>query len=273
MRRWPVVLLLGCLATPALAHDTWLRPVKARIAPGETCVFELSSGLTFARPEIAVFPGRLVASHARLAGRTVELHGEAQATLLTLSAVLPGSGVAAAWIETRPRSLELTPDEVTEYLDEIDATPTIRETWRKRTDKTWVESYVKIAKTYLRLGDPAPDRSWAEPLGLALELIPGSDPTQLKVGDTFSVQLLWEGKPLAAQPVGAAPDGAKGTLRNTDAGGKVSFVLDHPGAWLVRVTRLRPDKGQPGRWTSHFSTLTLDVAPASAPALGDRPGR
>ena len=50
----------------------------------------------------------------------------------------------------------------------------------------------KFPKTYL-----APTVAYARPLGLALEIIPLSDPTTLKAGDKLQVQVLLDGKPLA----------------------------------------------------------------------------
>jgi uncharacterized GH25 family protein len=48
---------------------------------------------------------------------------------------------------------------------------------------------VKLAKTFVRVGQPTADQSWREPVGLALEIVPLADPTTLLVGSELSVRV------------------------------------------------------------------------------------
>jgi len=273
MRSWIVVGALAFTAT-AFAHDTWLLPTPVRLQVGQTAVFELTSAMDFPRPETLVKADRLVAGRIRLAGSTQELRADAQPKFLRLRALLDRPGVATAWVESRPRTLDLKPEEVAHYLEEVGAADTVGAEWKKSGGKTWRETYVKLAKTYVRVGEPSEDRSWAEPLGLALEMVPEKDPTRLKAGETLPLRVFWEGKPipgLSVGSVGAAP--GHGSLQKTDTEGRVSVLLDRPGSWLLRATLIRAADGGEGRWNSHFTTLTVEVDPSASTSLSPRDAR
>lgn len=255
---------LFLLSSAAFAHDTWLLPAGPHLEPGQSVVFELTSAMDFPHPETPVKPDRLLASKVRLRGETQALSTEPQATFLRLTARLEPQGVATAWIETHPRTLELTPAQVEEYLKEIGQAETVGAEWRKSPTREWRESYVKIAKTFVRVGEPTDDRSWADPLGLPLEIVPEGDPTALRTGERLSVRVLWSGKPLAGLPLGAVASGGRSSLQTTGPDGRVSILFDRPGPWLLRATLIRADEGSPGQWNSHFTTLTLYADPKAA---------
>ena len=260
MKRVLFVLLLAVFPNLSFAHDTWLLPDRWRVAVGEAQGFTLTSGMAFPAPETAVKADRLAARSLRLAGQTTTLDLGASDRALHLSARAQGEGVAVVWIATRERSLTLTPTQVDEYLAEIGATETVGPEWKKSGQTAWRETYVKLAKTFVRVGG-ADDRSWAEPVGLALELVPTSDPTRLKAGETLGLDLVWNGHPLPDFAVGVVPSArAKARLLRTDAEGRLSVTLDQSGSWMLRVTHIRPSEARKGEWDSAFTTLTLEVA-------------
>jgi uncharacterized GH25 family protein len=95
-----------------------------------------------------------------------------------------------------------------------------------------------------------------------LEIVPKSDPTQLAAGSALPVEVLRDGSTIAGFTVAATREGGSGgQLQKTDAGGAATFSLDAPGRWLIRGTLLRAVPGPDVEWESHFTTLTLDVAP------------
>jgi uncharacterized GH25 family protein len=248
------------LAAGAGGHDTWILPGAFRAAPGGTVSLGMTSGMDFPRPESPIAEGRLKRSGLRLGGQTTALRASAGKEALALSAAVRSAGVAVLFVELKPRTLELTPEQVEHYLEEIGATQTAGPKWRARGGKRWRESYVKLAKTFVAVGGGG-DASWADPVGLSLELVPESDPTHLRSGDGLVVRLLLDGRPLAGLPVGAV--GPRGAVppQATDEGGRVRFALDAPGPWLLRATRLVEAEGGGLDWRSQFTTLTLVVGP------------
>jgi uncharacterized GH25 family protein len=265
VRRFPIPYLAAaalCLGSPVLAHDTWLLARSAAVAPGSAVTLDLTSGMEFPANETAIKPERVARAAVRLAGKVSDLdERRAGADSLQLTARLAEPGVAALWVELAPKSIDLKPDEVKEYLAEIGASEAVRRAWQEMPEpRRWREVYSKHAKTYVRVGQPAADRSWAEPAGMALEIVPEKDPTALHPGEELPVLVLRNGKPVPAFSVGLVREGEPhGVLRATDEAGRAVFRLDKPGRWLLRATDLRRSTSPEADWESDFTTMTLEA--------------
>ena len=261
----------GVIATPfallalatAFAHDTWLISGRAKIPQGTTVTLDLTSGMAFPVLETSIKSERIARAKCRLSSHTFDLKDFTSGPKsLRLRARMDEPGIATLWVELKPRTLELTPDKVREYLDEIDAPKSIREQWANSPGpRRWREAYTKHSKTFIRVGDPASDKSWAEPVGMGLEIVPDQDPTSLRTGDAVSFVVLKNGAPLPDFSLDLVREGAsKGTARKTDREGRAQFAMGKAGRWLMRGTELRKST-QPGvEWESDFTTLTLWVA-------------
>ncbi len=249
-------------AGAAAAHDTWLLPERFALPAGKTIVCELTSGMRFPRLESTIERDRVTRADVRQAGATTALakrRSETRALAFLVPLGVPG--VATVAVELKARALELTAPQVAEYLTEIGASESVRQAWRAAGGKRWHETYTKHAKTFVRVGDEA-DRGWAEPSGLAFELVPDADPTTLTAGQSLAVRLLRDGKPLPGLAVGLVRGGEpQGELKTTDADGRVVFHFAKRGRYLLRATDLRPDpQGPEGEaWSSDFTTLSLEV--------------
>lgn len=261
--KWFVVSLILTLASfPALAHDTWLLARSSAVAPGTAVTLDLTSGMAFPANESAVKPDRVARAAVRLAGETAELKDRRSAAgSLQFTAPLPKPGVATLWVELAPKSIDLTADQVKEYLDEIGASEALRRQWAEmQVPRHWRELYSKHAKTYVRVGEPADDRSWAEPAGMALEILPEKDPTALRSGEDLPVRVLRNGQPAAAFAVGLlGPGNAHGILKITDGEGRAAFPIARVGRWLLRATDVRRSTRPEADWESDFATLTFEV--------------
>ncbi len=259
---WALVLLTLCSFT-VWAHETWLAPRQSAVAPGATVLLDLTSGMSFPVLETAIKPERVAQARYRLNGQTGELTTDPSAPKsLLFNARLATEGVAVCWVELKPRALELTPKQVAEYFAEINASPAIRQAWAANVGpaRRWRELYTKHAKTFVRVGAPVSDRSWAEPVGLAFEIVPERDPTTLRAGDELPVRVLQAGTPLADFPLGLAHAGSgHGVFQRTDAQGRVRFNLARAGRWLLYGTELRPSTKPETEWESDFTTLTIEL--------------
>jgi uncharacterized GH25 family protein len=261
MRR--AVLFLALVAPAvALAHDTWLLPSRAAVAVGEALVLEMTSAMRFPEPEVPVKPERIARSGMRIGGTTAPLTPQDGAgKALKLSATPKADGLATVWAESLPRELDMKPDAVEHYLAEAGATE-VRDQWTKAGRGRWHERYVKYTKSFVTVGAPRDDRSWTEPVGLALEVVPQDDPARLTSGQPLSLRVLEDGKPAAGLTVAAATTGGKvASTGVTDGEGQVSLTLDKAGPWLIKAIRIRAGDSA-GDWHSRFTTLTLDVREA-----------
>lgn len=245
------------LASAAQAHDTWIRPLKPVAKLGQPVPLEGTSGMKFPELESPISPDRIQVARYRVAGATEQVSNTAKSPKSVSMSIRPEkAGVLTVWLESKPRSIDLKPDQVEEYLEEIGAEEVARN-WRSGGAGGWHETYTKHAKTFLRTDPAAEDRSWIEPVGMDLEIVPQSDPTQVHPGDEVWFLVLKAGRPLPDFPVTALAAGAtKGTLSKTNSEGKVRFQMDRKGWWLIKGTHLVRGSSK-GAWNSHFSTLTI----------------
>ena len=243
------------------AHDTWLIPEKFHVPVNTAITLDLTSGMEFPKLDVGPKPERVESAHCRLAGQGFPITKKLPAAnSLQLTIDLAEQGVATLWVQLPPRALELKPEEVDHYFEEVSPPEELRRQWAEMNPKRWRESYAKHQKTFVRVGEPDSDKSWADAVGSFLEIVPETDPTKVKAGDEFSVRVLRNGVPLAAFSLNAvAAREAKGETRKTDADGRATFRLDKPGAWLLRGTDIRKSDKPETDWESHFATLTLAV--------------
>jgi uncharacterized GH25 family protein len=252
------------VAKGAFAHDTWIAPRGFSAKAGDTVEFDATSHDTFPALDFAIAPDRIARSGVRLAGETRPLAVRRRgARSLELQAILPGPGIAVAWLELAPKRLELTPDKVAEYLEDIGRRAEARSPPKGR----WRESYRKLMKTFVAVGDGSNDGSAAEPVGLALELVPLAHPSALHPGDALRLRLLKDGRPLAGLAVAAHHESTPRRFETTNAAGEVSFRLDGSGPWLFAATELVRSTKPGLEWESQFTTLTLGIeGPAKVPS-------
>lgn len=252
-------------AATAAAHDTWLLPKTFAVPVHGTIELGLTSGMGFPKDDHAVEADRLAAASCKVDGETVELQKFKAEHALQLSVHVMYGGVAACAVETKPRTLELKPDEVEHYFAEADIADSVRRAWQAApAPKRWRESYVKHAKAFVRVGDPEPGQVGWAPLGSDLELSPESDPTTLAAGQEIGFRLMRRGAPYGGPVVSAVSEGGGKPLRSTaDAEGRVTFRFPTAGRWLLRAVDVQPAEKPDLDWQSHFATLTLEIQKGS----------
>lgn len=259
-------LLLGSWAI-ALAHDTWFLPASHRVKVGQSVRLSLTSGMFFPADDFAIDPARVRRADVRLSHSTTALASGSPATQALRYTWTPrAEGVATLAAELRPKVLTLKPELVPEYFDEINADSALRNGWTRARLKQWRESYTKYAKAFVRVGAPLRDSSWAQPMGLTLELVPQRDPTALQAGDTLVVLVLRNGTPVPNFSVGAIGSGETvAHFARTDFEGRAHVPFPRAGLWLLNGTLLRRSARSGLEWESDFTTLTLAVAARTTP--------
>ena len=217
------------MAGPLFAHDTWLTPESRSVPPGSVVRLDLTSGMAFPDLDHPIDADRVERASCRLGGKTFEIaQRQKRDNSLVLTAHLVSAGVATLWVDLKSKAIELEPEQVGEYFDEIGAPEELRKSWDSTGGRIpWRELYTKHSKTFVRVGKPGVDGSWAEPAGQALEFVPEQDPTMVRVGNEFSLRVLKRGIPLPGSSVGVVRAGrATGKLLRTDAKGRVAVRPD-----------------------------------------------
>lgn len=271
MRMRVAVLVAGAVALAATAldaHDTWLLPSSYRGVKGTRMDVHLTSGMTFAADDFLVEAARIVKADVRLAGTTKPLADRsASVTALKFAWTPAASGLATFGVSLRPKDLELKPELIEEYFADINADAATRAAWAKMpAPKTWREKYVKHATTYVCVaGGSKRDSSWVKPMGLGLEIVPESDPSDAHAGQPFKVRVLHNGAPVAGFQLGAERDGTrKASFRATDKDGRAAITFGTPGWWLLHGTSLRRATDASHEWDSDFATMSFVVLQAAA---------
>lgn len=266
-----VYLTLALLVPMRLpAHDTWLVPKRWVFTTATSFTLQLTSGMIFPTLDHAVQSERIKQSFVRISGqRLILLNMRSAPKALEISGGVAGSGIAACWIELHPKTLELKPNLIREYLEEIGASDSLKAAWKLATKtQRWRERYTKHAKTFAALGTSEQealnaarqDTTWNTPVGLGLEIVPEKNPFSVKAGDTLPVRVLKDGKPLAGFMLGLSREGQKrSTFQRTDAEGRATFTLGKAGQYLFRGTELRFVSQPELEVESDFTTLTFNV--------------
>ncbi|MFQ5776867.1 MAG: DUF4198 domain-containing protein [Terriglobia bacterium] len=261
-----VFLLLA--AGTLCAHDTWLVPESFRVQAGRPLKVALNTSEDFPVSEAAAGPDRIARFEVVSAAGRREVTGYRVEGKSLVAEVTPGQGVTLVAAVTRPRLIVLEPKEFNNYiteerLDDIVAARAARD----ETTAEGRERYSKIAKLVLCADSTFlafRHHRYREPLGLRLEIIPLTNPCELRENDILIVQVLFEGRPLANAWVVVGTTGTHGHhypyRQRTDAEGGAMVPFFRSGAWFVRVLHMVPaTEFDDADWQSWFSTLTFAV--------------
>ncbi len=98
------------------------------------------------------------------------------------------------------------------------------------------------------------EEGWQKAVGLPFEIVPLVSPYDLRVGDTFSAQLLYNGEPIKAEYAAAHEtesihDPEIAQTGETAEDGTFSIYISKPGMWTVEG---KYDIEEPGTWTATF---------------------
>lgn len=253
---------LAVSSMAAFAHDTWLAAEQRAARAGAVLELLMTSGERFPIPGSLIAPRRIESSACRQgAGTTALKPAKREPKALRLSTKTPTGQPIICWVQLEPRMLELNESTVAHYLDEIDASSTIRDAWAAtKPPKRWSETYTKNAKVMVPGSINERASAAAAPVGLKLELVLLIDPVVPAADGTLPVLVLLDGKPREGLSIALTgeQDGPVERLR-TDARGRVVFKLPSPGRWMLSATDLVAIDAFKGDWASQFSTLVFDV--------------
>jgi uncharacterized GH25 family protein len=138
---------------------------------------------------------------------------------------------------------------------------TLEDKGLKVVSSTMIDKYAKSI-----INASSGDNNFSSVLGQDLEIVPLSNPADVRVGGYFKVKILHKGEP-AAMPVWATYDGFVTEYENTyayytesDAEGVANIKIIAPGLWLVRTSKDN-DPGVEGQYDARSirSTLTFAV--------------
>lgn len=120
------------------------------------------------------------------------------------------------------------------------------------------------------------EENWYKVIGQELEIVPLVNPYDLHVGDTFTAQLLYNGKPVrgeydAAHENESLHDPEEAQIGETDEDGMFSIKIDKPGMWLIQCAYSIEESGT---WTTtqgeeqHYDSKNYRATMTLLPSAG-----
>lgn len=259
--------LAAFLALPVFAHDLFLKLDSYFLPPNSKVTIKILNGsfqssegsITFARLKDA----SVVSPSGRRANpKETDFTKEETTSFLNLQPTEAGNYVVG--LSTMPREIDLKAKDFNEYLTEDGIPDTLAERKRKNElTKDVRERYSKHVKTIFQAGEKQTD-NYKIALGYPVEIIPRTNPYELKTGDAFEFQCLKDGKPLANQFVMTGREDSAGKLIigeniRTDKNGIAKIKLNGAGKWYVKFINMTPLRNPKLNYESKWATLTFEI--------------
>ena len=257
-------ILVLAVASTAASHESWLQPVRFFAEKPVQQIVHMTSGMGehYPKTETAIEASRVTKAGVLFGVTAMPLSmGRQRAKQLEMTWTPTKPGVAMAWVNLAARTLDLPDSLIDVYFDEIGASPELRKQWTDTpSPKKWRESYVKHAKTYVRVGDSRAVQPWAAEAGMELEIVPDKDPTLFFAGDTLPIHVVYKGQRLSNFTIASFREGGtKPAFFKTDANGNARLVYGKAGGALLAAVHLRRVHEPSLEWQSNFTSMTFPV--------------
>jgi uncharacterized GH25 family protein len=289
--------LIACLsgALSAQAHEFWINPAPNPLHVGDTARLTLEVGEFFRGEKLPFVGAQTVALREYSVAGVRDLAPilSLRAALPVLSMSLSAVGTQMVIFDSQPSLISLPADIFHSYLhyEGLDfikasrvaagtATQPGRERYRRYVKTLIRADAAKVPLNAVQAAAPAAkDMTYAVHTGQRLELVPQSDPLTMAPGDALTIQVLFDGAPLAGALVkawnkegpgpGKVREGQTLTiLATTSADGQATVNLPYAGPWTISVVHMIPAVGVKDiDWESLWGNLSFSVAqPVGTPA-------
>ncbi len=186
------------------SHDLYIKMDTYFLQPDQQAVLSLYNG-TFEKSENTIARDRMldasVVHHGERVAITPDQWNDQDSTITQLKFTTGQAGTYVAGVSTKARKIELSAGDFNNYLEHDGVLDMLEQrTANNLLDQDATESYQKHVKAIYQVGDVKTD-DWNTFLGYPIEFVPLENPYEKYNGDSLSVKLLSEGKPLANQLV------------------------------------------------------------------------
>ena len=247
-----------------LAHEFWLMPSKFKVKVNELMTLNFYVGEDFT--------GEIWGKRIERTLKFTDFVGKKQTDLTALTIQSDSNDIQLSFdkegthvlaMRSKNSFIALEAGKFNDYLkdDGIENIYALREK-NGDLDKPSRELYSRCAKTLIQVGDKT-DNTFKKNTGMPLEIIPLQNPYLAKIGDKITVNVLFEGKPLADKMIVTWNKTATTKTRQqklrTDAKGNMTFTLDEKGQWMVSTVHMIALVNNPeGNYQSFWGNLTFE---------------
>lgn len=261
MRKIALVTILLTFISSLSAHEFWLNPEKFRYKRAEKININFFVGENFEGESWQGNNERIKSLKLYYGGVSDDLSPvvtEATGDSIEYFMIDEGTNLIAyngnnAFIEMEPLQFE-------EYLKE-DGLTNARD-YRKQYNETGCtgrEFYQRCAKTLLQVGE-VKDNTYAITTSLIIDIIPSSNPYQLKNKELIRAKVFYKRSPLTNALVKVWHRVKNKTQKKelrTDKNGEIFFPVTTRGKWMISTVKMERLNDNPiAEWQSYWGSLT-----------------
>ena len=272
MRQIVLICILVTCAWPLTGHDMFLVVEDHDVPAASEVSVSLFNG-TFDKSENSIDRERMIdvtvvdgqgGAHHPTDDRWQDRN---DASVLSFETGEPGTYVVG--VSTRARMIELSAEDFNEYLEHDGVLDVLSARQDSGIlDRPANERYSKHVKTILQVGGTAtPTHSTL--LGYPIEIVPQSNPADLRPGGSLRVLVMADGSPTPDQWVYASHAGyhshdeggghQEAVKTRTNDRGVAEIEITHSGRWYVRLIRMLPAEEEGVDYEANWATLTFEV--------------
>lgn len=197
----------------------------------------------------------------------VDSNPKYKSTYIKVFAEKEGTGLGG--VAANPDYIALPAEMFAGYLEHEGMTDALAEFEATNKLQTIRERYTKHAKSIFQVGKPLTD-DYKHKLGYKAEIFVEQNPGDVGVGDEMSIQVLFDGKPLANQLVFVSyatreepananiPELSAYSLR-TDENGRASFKITKKDKWYIQMIHMQKIVEEDADYESNWSTITFEI--------------
>ena len=243
------------------AHEFWLQPDKFIYKKGETANIKFKVGENFEgenwsgdKTKVKSLKLYQLNSFSDISSLVSDKKGD------SIFLPLQNEGTMVIAYNSLNSFIKLEPAKFNAYLKEDGLTDAI--TYRRQhneTDSTGHEFYQRSVKTIIQVGKQR-DSTSNQTTDLPLDIIPLKNPYSLKQGDTLTIKILFQKKPLVNHKIRVWQK-QKNLLANpeliTDKNGEIKFPVSLNGHWMVSTVQMvHLDNEAKANWQSYWGSCT-----------------
>jgi uncharacterized GH25 family protein len=263
MKKITVIIAVFFITVLADAHEFWLQPKKYRYAVGEEMKVDFMVGENFSGEHWDLGKHKVEKLDVHFLGGTANLIQQVKPTKgNNLVYQLPKEGTYLLALQSNAAFIELEGVKFTEYLKEdgLDEILDLRDQ-RGISAQPAKEFYQRFAKVLVQAGSKT-DNTWKKMVNYPIEIVPLSNPYDLKSGDYLECRVMYNGKASAHQMVKVwSHIGNKIFLQNiyTENDGTIKFPISSTGPWMVSTVKMVPSAKPGADYHSMWASLVFGI--------------
>lgn len=241
------------------AHEYWIEAENYTPDAGQTVALTTRVGQFFAGDEVLNIE-QLYSDYSVISRKQRINVSGSLATTPPAYIEIPEEGTYIVGQRTLRSQVKMDPEKFSNYLKAQGLDAALQKVdWSKSDEDPIVENYSRCVKAIIQSGDQPETSILDTPFGYTLELVPHSDPKQTRAGDSFKIQLLFEGKPLNNAQITSInkqhPE--KSIKTRTNIKGYADIALPYAGIWMLNTVHIINSKETD--WESFWANLTFSI--------------